>query len=244
MDFLSIAGFLAVMAFAAAAMAITGFGFALMSLALLGLWMDVAEASIIIAPAASVLSIILFYRLRSHFKWKGITPLFVSHLIAVPFGALLLLYASTRWLELILAAIMLVAAAQSFFAARLSKIEHWHPLSAGIPCGFAGGLLTGALGTGGPPLVSFLLNRPIDRFQYVAAMQLMIGIGAILRLVQLSFWGRFHLQHFNMILPSLAATALGTFAGLHLLNRLDDHSVKKIMRWFLFLCAIWYLAKP
>lgn len=233
--------FCLIVALAAGTQAITGFGFTLLALGTLGWWMELREASLLLAPAGLAMNVLLFLRLRAHFAWTGLVPLFVSTVAGVPLGAMLLLKVDLRILELALAGIMLFTAVQQLRAERGPAPAVWHPVIAGIPCGFLGGLLSGAFGMGGPPVVSFLLNRPLNRFQFIAAMQALFTLASGLRVTQFILLGHLHARHLTLLAPAIAASAAGVYVGVHLLHRLSDRLVRRIVLWFVAACGLRYL---
>ncbi|MBL9215679.1 MAG: sulfite exporter TauE/SafE family protein [Opitutaceae bacterium] len=236
-----IAVFVLVVAVGSATQAITGFGFGLVALGLLGWWMELREASVLLAPAGLAMNALIFLRLRRHFTWTGLGPLAVAGLVAVPLGGLVLLHVSLRWLELALAAVMFASAAQGLRRRRDDAPRTWHPVTAGVPCGFVGGLLTGAYGIGGPPVVSYLLNRPLDRFQFIAATQALFGVAAVVRVTQFVWLGQIGREHLPLVLPAVAGAAAGVTVGVHLLHRMSDRRVRQIVLWFVVACGARYL---
>ena len=231
--------FVAIVMVSAMVQALTGFGFALCALSLLACWMDIRDAAILLCPAGLMVNAILFFRLRKHFQWEGLVPLLAASLIGLPLGTLLLLYTSTRILEMVLAGLMIGAAVQGFVQGRAqSALRVWDPISAGLPCGFCGGVLSGAFGTGGPPIVSYLLNRRLDRFRYIASTQALLGIVSTVRLVQFVALGRLNRAHAPLVLLSFAAVAVGAVFGVKLLQRCSEVGARRAVLWFLLLGAV------
>ncbi len=235
----AIALFVAIVAVSAVVQALTGFGFALCALALLACWMDVRDAAVLLCPAGLTVNALLFYRLRRQFRWSGLIPLLVASLVGLPFGTLLLFHASPRLLEGLLVALMAFAALQGFVNDR-SRGERrlWHPIAAGVPCGFCGGVLSGAFGTGGPPVVSYLLNRQLNRFRYIASTQALLGIVSSVRLVQFIYLGRLTTEHASLVMFSIASVLIGSAVGITLLQRCSDRSARRAVLWFLLVGAL------
>lgn len=233
--------FMCIVALASFIQAVTGFGFTLLALGILSLFMDLREASVALAPAGLMLNLILFFQLRAHFSWKGLAPLATAMVIGVPMGALLLLNVNLVVLEIALALVMFATTAQGLYAARSPVQEPWHPIAAGIPCGLAGGLLTGAFGTGGPPVVSFVLNRTTNRLQYVAAVQALFAISSGVRVAQFIALGQLDRNNLTVILPAIGAIVAGVYFGTRMLHRMSDRLTRQIVLWFVFACGLRYL---
>ena len=232
------------LALAALAQSVTGFGFGLVALALLGWGMDVREASVLLAPAGLALNVLLFWRLRGHFRWTGLVPLTAACILAVPFGGLLLLHVSESVLSFVLGLLMVYAALQRFLAKpEAVRGAYWHPVYAGVPCGLLGGLLTGAFGTGGPPFVSYLLNRPIGRLAFIAATQLLLGLGNGLRTLQFLANGRYDGALLVYGPAGLLGVAAGVWAGLALGRRLSDTLLRWIVIGFLACSGVYFIVR-
>ena len=240
----SVALFVAIVTASAIVQALTGFGFALCALGMLAFWMDMREAAILLCPAGLLVNAILFYRLRRHFRWEGLVPLLSASLVGLPLGTLLLLHTTPRTLEIILACLMIGAAVQGFANTRAKPVSRaWHPVLAGIPCGFFGGVLSGAFGTGGPPIVSFLINQKLDRFRYIASTQALLGLVSTVRCIQFVAMGRIGGEQLPLVLLSFGAVAIGTLLGLNLLRRFSDVSARRAVLWFLIVSAVGRLAR-
>lgn len=223
---------------------ITGFGFGLVALALLGMILDIREASVLLAPAGVVLNLYLFWRLHRHFHWKGLIPLAVSCVLFVPFGSFLLFALRTEILNVLLGSLMIYAAVQKLLAGRnKNSCAVWHPLKAGIPCGALGGLLTGAFGTGGPPIVSYLLNRPLDRFAFIASTQLLLALGNGLRTVQFFRQNLLDEDMIHLVLPGIFGMLVGARVGLYLLHRLSETWLRRVLIGFLLITGVYYFTK-
>ncbi len=209
----ALALFSGVVLLAAATQALTGFGFALVALAFLGIWMDLREAVLLLAPAGLVLNLTLFLRLRKNFSWEGLVPLFIACIVGVPVGAWLLLTLPDRALMTTLAAVMMATSLHRIWLRRRTGAHVWHPVKAGVPCGLLAGVLGGAFGAGGPPVVSYLINRPVDRFRYVASVQVVAGLCSSLRLIQFGRAGSYEQPHIPYVLSSILAVLLGVDSG-------------------------------
>ena len=167
-------------------------------------------------------------------------PILVAVLVGVPFGVVFLARADPGLLHLGLGVLLVASAAQS--QVRRLAAWRWHPVWLGAPCGLLSGGLTGAFGTGGPPLVVFVSSQRYDRLRYVATVQLLLAASNVVRLEEL-------VRH-GLLRPSMAlASALGaacavagSMLGLKLLHRMPDRLVRLLVAFFLLAMGIRYLA--
>jgi uncharacterized membrane protein YfcA len=232
------------LALAGLTQSVTGFGFGLVALALLGWGMEVKEASVLLAPAGLVLNVYLFWSLRRYFSWAGLVPLTVACLLAVPLGGLLLIHVRESVLSAFLGGLMIYAAVQRFLAKPDdARGAYWHPVYAGVPCGLLGGLLTGAFGTGGPPLVSYLLNRPMTRLGFIASTQLLLALGNALRTLQFSLNGTYDRSYATLCLAGVVGVLLGGWGGLLIARKLSDGLLRRVVIGFLAVSGIYFLIR-
>lgn len=233
----------AVLLFSAATQVLTGFGFGLVALAILGMSMDLREAVLLITPAGLALNIALFLKLRKEFSFEGIVPLLLACLAGVPAGVWLLLSLGSRGLSVLMGASMVATVLHRIWMVRRKQESVWDPVKAGIPCGFLSGVLGGALGAGGPPVVSYLVNRRVNRFRYVATVQVAAAIASVIRLVQFAEAGRYGEVEGWMFATSLAAVLCGVFIGAILLRKVSDETSRKAVLAFLLLGGVYYLVQ-
>lgn len=156
-----------------------GFGFGLIALPLLSYWLNVREASQTIALSGFLLNLFLFLRLREHFDWKAIRFVFFLVLLTTPIGYGLLERLNERTLHLALGILLIVASLQRLFGFKL-KWDGSRLFK--LFCGVLGGILTGAFGTGGPPLLVYLSTLSMNHRQFVCAVQFLLGVGNLIRL--------------------------------------------------------------
>lgn len=231
----------AVLLLSATTQALTGFGFGLVALAILGVWMDLRDASLLTAPAGLALNILLFLRLRKGFSHEGIVPLLLACVVGVPVGVWLLFSLGPRGLRVLVGGMMIATAVHRLWMARARHEVPWHPLKAGIPCGFLSGILGGAFGAGGPPVVSYLINRQIDRFQLVATVQVAAAVASSVRLVQFTAAGRYEEVSGWFLAGSLVAVLGGVQIGTWLLEKISDRTSRVAILSFLVVGGFYHL---
>ena len=218
---------------------VSGFGFALVSLGILGFFSDIATASIIITLSGFPLTFSIFLRTRAHFVLKPILPCIAGIVAGTPIGVFLLLNADKRTVTVILGMFMICAGIYSCIP-RIGN-KPWHPVYLGIPCGLAAGILGGAFSTGGPPLVAFAASRDYSKFRYTSVLQACFFTYGILRLPLLVSSG---LITGRILLAGLAGSALtvtGGLIGLRILADIPEKTFKKIVMVFIILLGCKYL---
>lgn len=219
----------------------SGFGFGLTALGLLAAVGDLREAAILTALGSLALSIAIFLRLRSHFAWDRVRPLFLVSLLTIPVGVLVLKGSPGTGLQLGLG-VLLVFTAVYNLVPRLAA-QPWHAFWTGVPCGVLSGILAGAFGTGGPPAVAYVATQGFSRQRYVATLQLLFAMGGVVRVSSLVATG--------LLTPALAGvSALGAFfavigarLGVRVLTRLSDKAFRSLVAVLLLLLGARYLVQ-
>jgi len=217
-----------------------GFGFGIVTMGLVGWLVGVRETAVLSAGAALSLNLFVLWRLRAHFRWERTVPIFATVLVGAPFGVLFLAHAEPRLLHLLLGLLLVASAVQS----RIERLAawRWHPVWLGGPCGLLSGALSGAFGTGGPPLVVFVSSQRYDRLRYVATVQLLLAASNVVRCEELLRRGLLSWS----LLPGSGLGVIGALAGallgLRLLRRLPDRVLRIVVALFLLLMGIRYLA--
>lgn len=217
----------------------TGFGYGLVGVGVLGRFMSIPEASALIALPSLAMNMFMFWRLQTHFRWEGSVPVLASTVMAVPLGVYFLATAEVGSLKLLLAAFLMVAALYNL-APRIAT-RRWHPVFLGVPCGFAAGVLNGAFGTAGPPLIAYFSTQGYSRFRFTATLQIIFSLANLPRLVELVRRGMLEGEVLRLGVLSIPITILGTVIGLALLKRLSGRGFQILVGLLVFLLGLDYL---
>lgn len=214
----------------------TGFGFGLVVVATLGAFTDIKDASITVTLAALGLNLTMLWRLRAHVRLRGVAPLMIGSAVAIPFGVWFLAESDPRAFS-VLVGLVLLAAAASGLSGRM-RGRPWHPVWVGAPMGVLAGLLSGAFGTGGPPVVAYVASQGYDRFRYAATVQVVLAMNSVLRGGELFRQGLMTPRLFWLSLVGTAGVALGGLLGLRVLHGFTDERLRRVVVAMLFVLAL------
>ncbi|MBN1865232.1 MAG: sulfite exporter TauE/SafE family protein [Victivallales bacterium] len=220
-----------------------GFGIGLVSIAILSLFMPVREAAIANVLAALCVNLFMVFRLRSYFSLARIGPVVPAIIAGVPIGVFVLANAKPAILTCLLGGTLMVSGIQALLGDRMRLRVPWHPIYIGIPCGLFSGALSGAYGTGGPPIVAYVLSQRFERRHYAVAVQLLLAIAGTIRIIEIARNGMFHGQSAATLSAAALSAVAGSSIGILLLHRLSDQTFRRAIAWFLILVAAWYLWK-
>ena len=216
-----------------------GFGFGLVAISLLSIFINIKEASLILILSGLSLNVFIFIQLCNEFKFEKILSLFICSLIGVPLGVLVLEKADALLLKHILGWILLLSVTQRLIPTLRSK--KWHPYWLAIPCGFFSGTLTGAFGTGAPPIVAYISSQNFGKMRYSASLQFILGTSAIIRLAFLSYSGMLTLKIFTISFIGSIFVLIGAYLGLKVMEKIQDNIMSYIITFIFFILGIKYI---
>jgi len=133
---------------AAMTQGITSFGFSLVSLPLLGLFLPLKIVVPVLVIYSLVLNSLILYHIKEYIDLKKIAILVTAGLIGTPFGAYLLKGTDEGILKIFVGILLTFTAIINFYGIKI-KVKN-EKLSF-IPVGLVSGLLNGSVSLGGPP---------------------------------------------------------------------------------------------
>jgi uncharacterized protein len=214
-----------------------GFGEALFAVPLLALRTRVAVA----APLAVLVSIVVAGLIvvqdwrRIEFRSAG--WLIVTALFGIPLGVLLLARTNDQVVKLVLGTLIIAFSIYSLASANVRRSRRDH---AGwlIACGFLSGILGGAYGMNGPPLVVYGSLRGWSPRQFRATLQgyfLPVSLVGLMGYAFIGLWDAAITRYFLWSLPGVAAA---TMLGGVINQRLGDHTFTRFVHGGLLLIGV------
>ncbi|MDE8348548.1 MAG: sulfite exporter TauE/SafE family protein [Acidocella sp.] len=191
----------------------TGFGMGIVAIPLLSLMMPPTDAVVIVLLLQVYVSLLNFRTSVKLCHWPLVSKLTVGSIVATPLGSWALLYMSANMLRLCIAVIVFATAVTLAAGYRLKMIPSgWQVLAFGV----ASGVLNGLAGMSGPPVVAFFLAAPLSVAVARASMIMFFLISAVLALLPLAIFGKFHLWSMAGSLMGLPVVLLGSVVGTKL----------------------------
>src|SRR5262245_33354361 len=205
----------------------SGFGFSLLAITAISLILPVAQIvpSIFLLEVAASLNLIPSIWREIH--WRSLRWLMVGYVIGLPFGGYVLIHAPAAPAQIALGIFVIGTATLMLRGFRLDRTPG---AAASTGTGVASGLLNGAFGTGGPPVVLFYFSTP--------------GAAAIGRASVIAFWlftdvlgvsyfawqGIVTQQSFIQSVAWLPALLVGVWLCAHGFKRMNQEAFR---RWVL-----------
>ncbi len=213
-----------VLGLAALVQGVFGFGFGIVAMALLTMTHDLAWASGIVNLSNFVLLGIILGRLRGATLWRVVVRLIPGIVVGLVAGTAALAWADRGLLVRLLGATIVAVAAWNLAGLRPAARES---LLADTVAGVAGGFLSGAFNTGGPPVVARLYARPEPPEQLKVTIQVLFLLMSALRVPAVAAQGLFGDAVVRGALAGAPMVALGTLLGLSLARRIDPDRFRR-----------------
>jgi len=205
---------------------ITGFGFALIAVPLLSLFIpEIRNITPIIVIYSFLTNIIIVYKSRHYIDFKKIMPLIIFGIIATPIGTFILLYVKVNTLKIIIGSIITITAFAMLKNFKF-KIKN-QSISYGI-VGLLSGFLNGSTGLSGPPVVLFLTNQNTDKDIFRANLSF-YGIATnIFAIIVFIAEGIVNISVLNFTLIHLPALIIGVFVGIKVSTKINEIIFKNL----------------
>jgi len=215
---------------------VTGFGFGLLSMAVLPLFLDFQDAYFIIVIPNLLVCVANFWANRRHYEWRHGRGLLIGSCLGVPIGFYTMINLRSDWLLVGLGLLICLFSVSELLCQTrpLQLSPSW-----GGPMGLLSGCLSGAFNMGGPPAVLYAYSQSWPKEQIVALLQLVFGSGSAIRLALGS-----GMVSGRALWVSLLATVpllLAVFVGNRTLRRIHREHLRMTVVVFLLVIGLKYI---
>ncbi len=204
----------------------TGFGFALVAVPVLALFMPPAQVVVLssaLALTIGLLSLRSFYRL---INWAQMLPLFLMSGLGTAVGALILASIPMTLFQLCVG-LSVLAACLGIFVGRPERPLQW----AGPPwlAGLLSGLMNGALAIPGPPMIVYTMLTEFDPARSRALLMAFFMASSALALISFTVAGIVELQSVKYYLLAFPALFIGDKLGHYLFGRYGSDLYRRVV---------------
>jgi uncharacterized membrane protein YfcA len=228
--------FLIVLA-ASATQGSTGFGFGLITMALLPLVVPLEVASVVVTCDVVMISLGMTWRLRHEVSLRLVMAPLSASIVLTPLGVYVLTVANEAILRIALGSLIVLL---SLFLL-LNGSERFQIASTprnGMIAGATSGVMNGMFNIGGPPLVVYFMRTARDKLAYKAALDFVFLTGAIIRLFAVVLYGAVQSNALPFVMVSLIAGGLGTLVGFGFFARIDRTMLSRAIHALLIAAGI------
>jgi len=219
---------------------LTGFGFGLIALPLLSLFLPIQMIVPLVIMLALFINLTLAVQLRRSAHMKTIATLLIGTLPGIPMGIYMLKHVPPAYLAIMVGVLMVSFTSYQLFAKPAPR-----PL--GLPvtlfAGLTSGVLTGSLSTGGPPIIVYMAMQPWTKDEAKGSLACYFLISGIVTVSSHAASGiitRDVMVHFAYMLPAMLA---GVYSGMYTYKRISDHGYRKLAIILVLLLGIMMVAR-
>lgn len=214
----------AVFAVAALAQAVSGFGFALVSIPLLTILTQPGTALVAVAIVALPMTVGIFVVERAHVSWRPVWQLVIPAALAMPIGLVVLLTVPEAAMT---AAIAVVVVGCTVLVWREWRFTG----SAARVCaaGVFSGVLSTTTGTNGPALVATLQGMGFPPRPFRATLAAVFAVNGAISLIAFGAAGVVTARSAALAAIGLPAIAAGGWLGNRLFSRIDAARFRRVL---------------
>lgn len=211
--------------FSAALQGLTGFGFSILAVPLITLFMSPKTAIPILLVYSMIINIVVLSSARKAVNLKKIWILLAAGIFSMPLGTHLLVIMNEGLLKIFIGLIILIFGVLLLIGFRK---QFKNEKLAMLPVGLLSGLLGGSISISGPPIILFLSNQNVDKHTFrgnLAAYFFILNLFT----VPVYYWnGLLTKEVWNYSLTFLPALLIGVFLGNLLSHKIKDDHFKKL----------------
>jgi len=195
---------------------LTGFGFGLVSIPLLVLFMDVRVAVPLCMLSGLVITAYLSFQLKAHLDWRKILPLLFGCLPGIMAGTFFLKNINETLFKIILGIMLIAYSLYRIFLdlkpRSISRIWGW-------VAGFATGVISAAFSAGGPPTIIYTTLTGWNKDEIKSTLSIFFFIGGVATAIAHAMSGLTTMEVIKLSAGSLPAVFLGVWSGSLLYKR-------------------------
>lgn len=217
---------------------LSGFGFGLVSMSLMPLFIGVKQAAVVSTVFTLAATVITFVRHCKDYEWRRGLAFLLSVCLGLPLGIFFLERGGEQLLTRILGALMLVYAAREFVSEKQTREI---PRALTIPLGLFSGAMSGAFNLGGVPTAAYAYSHPWTRGQIMAFLQVMIMTSCVLRMIFYHGAGLGADIPLVWMLLTMVPVYAAIWLGHLVLQRSEGRSTRKGIFIFVAVSGFYYL---
>jgi uncharacterized membrane protein YfcA len=217
------AGILAVSSFI---FGLAGFGIGLVSLSLLPFLIPPATAVPLITVYSAAFALVMAVQLRHDVLWPRLTDLLLGAAVGALGGVWLLTILSSGMLRRLIGVVLIVVVVIEL---RGLYPQHLAGRSWGLGAGFLAGLLGGAVGTPGPPVVLYAAAQGWKPRPLKATLQTFFVANEVVVLVGYWWAGLLTPEVMGLVVGFALPAVAGVAFGMHLFPRIDHQRFRRLV---------------
>ena len=216
---------LAIFLFSAALQGLTGFGFSILAIPLITLFISPKTAVPILLIYSMIINIVVLYSARKAVNLKKIWILLAAGIITMPLGTHLLVIMNENLLKIFIGSMILIFGILLLIGFRK---QFTNEKIAMLPVGMISGLLGGSISISGPPIILFLSNQEVDKYTFRGNLAAYFFILNLFTIPVYYLNGLLTKEVWNYSLTFLPGLMIGVVVGNLLSHKIKENHFKKI----------------
>ena len=219
---------------------VTGFGFGLLAIPLLSLFIDIKTAVPLCSLLGTLITAYLSFQLRAHIDRRKILPLLLGCIPGVAAGTFLLKKAPTQLLSILMGVMLIAYALYRLLGKQQSRSinEKWAYVA-----GFFTGAISSAFSAGGPPTIIYTTLRGWNKDEIKATLSGFFFAGAFLVITAHALTGLTTGLVLRYFLVSAPVVLGGVYTGSLLYEKIDTTAYLKLLQLMLLGMGVLMLIK-
>lgn len=215
-----------------------GFGFGMISTAVVALLTDLQTTILFMLIPTMVANIMSILSEGNFFEaLKKFWFILVLMIIGSTLGTIILVHVNSEYFKLLLAFIILVYLLQSFVKIKASFVTIY-PKASTYGLGIFGGMLSGLTNVVAPLMIMYTLELKYSRKDTIQLSNLCFLFTKIGQISVFVYFGTFTAAAFNISMMTLVGVFLGMYLGAKIKKFIDAKFYVKILKVLLFFTAL------
>lgn len=214
---------------------ISGFGSALVAMAILPAILGIQITTPLVALVSLTLESVILYQYRHEIRFRKVIPLLLGAIIGIPIGVTLLKQVNEVYVLAILGTVIAGYAIYALLNVKLPALSNalWAYLT-----GFISGVLGGAYNTSGPPVIIYGDCRRWSPGEFKGNLQGFFLVSTFIVVITHWLSGNFTSEVLHLYLLTLPAIVIGLIAGFLVSRYMPAATFRKVILWLLVLMGV------
>jgi len=195
----------------------SGFGFGLVSMALLPMLVPMDHAVALVGAWGWMVNLLILVRLRGHLQWRPFLPMVGGAALGIPLGIAFLRGADPTLVRAVLGTVIVCYSLGSLVSSQLGWLPRVRsrPFSDGwgVLAGMLGGALGGAFNTSGPPVIVYVSMKGWPKDLAMVSLQAFFVFSSTFAVAGFASVGMYSPQVLHTLFPLVPVVWLGSWLG-------------------------------
>lgn len=218
---------------------VAGFGFGMVSMGVLPFVLPVKTAVPLIAVFGLFVNGMLLWELRRHIDLSRAKGLLLMTFVGIPLGVAFLKGFDASVVKLVLGVVILLYTTTSLMGT-LKPIPHIHT-AWGWVMGLFGGVLGGAFGTGGPPVIIYMTLADWPKDLIKSTLPAIFLLTSVFQTILFAANGMLGAEQLELNAVALPGLVLGVWLGSRLYAIIDQALFKRIILILLTILGVVFI---